>query len=156
MNVRPEIPVAREIMTTKVVTLGPQMAVAEAIRLLLKHKISGAPVVSEAGELLGMFSEYDCLKALANEEFHEEYDETRLVGELMNRDRHTIEPTLDLFRIAQVFVSLNIRRLPVLEDGKLVGQVSRRDLLRALDKLEWNLHDRKEYPDYPSDRKPIL
>ena len=155
MNARPEIPVARDIMVTKVVVLRPQMAVTEAIRVLLKHSISGAPVVSESGELLGMFSEYDCLKALANEEFFEDYDEQRLVGDVMNRDRHTIEPEADLFRIADRFVSLNIRRLPVLADGQLVGQVSRRDVLRALDKLEVSLHDRKDYPDYPADRRPI-
>jgi CBS domain-containing protein len=131
------------------------MAVAEAVRLLLQHEISGAPVVSEEGELLGVFSEFDCLKALANEEFYGDYDEQQLVGDLMCCERHTIEPTLDLFRIAQTFVSLNIRRLPVLSEGKLVGQVSRRDVLRALDKLESRLHDRKEYPDYPSGRRPI-
>ena len=155
MNMRPEVPIAREIMTTKLVVLRPQMAVGEAIRLLLHHRISGAPVVSEEGALLGVFSEFDCLKALANEEFHEDYDERQLVGDLMNRERHTIEPTVDLFRIAQLFVELNIRRLPVLSEGKLVGQVSRRDLLRALDKLETKLHDRKSYPDYPSGREPM-
>ena len=156
MTVRPDIPVARDIMTTKLVLLRPHMAVAEAIRLLLRHKISGAPVVGEDGRLLGMFSEFDCLRALANEEFHEDHDEEQLVGKLMSRTGHTIPPELDLFRIAHAFVSLNVRRLPVLDAGKLIGQVSRRDVLRALDKLETKLHDRKEYPDYPSDRKPIL
>ena len=155
MTMRPQIPVAREIMMTKLVTLRPQMSVAEAIRLLLRHTISGAPVVGEDGELLGMFSEFDCLRALANEEFHLERDESRLVGDLMTRDGHTIPPELDLFRIAQAFVELRVRRLPVMEEGRLIGQLSRRDVLRALNKMGANQAGQRSYPDYPKGREPL-
>ena len=152
---RPQIPVAREIMTRKLVTLRPQMSVAEAIKLLLRHSISGAPVVGEDGALLGMFSEFDCLRALANEEFHLERDASRLVGDLMTRDGHTIPPELDLFRIAQAFVDLRVRRLPVMEEGRLLGQLSRRDVLRALDGLGAQQSDQRSYPDYPKGREPL-
>lgn len=159
MTMRPQIPVAREMMTTKLVTLRPQMSVAEAIKLLLRHSISGAPVVGEDGALLGMFSEFDCLRALANEEFHSEFhserDESRLVGDLMTRDGHTVPPELDLFRIAQAFVDLRVRRLPVMEQGRLLGQLSRRDVLRALDELGVKRSEQRSYPDYPKGREPL-
>ena len=155
MTMRPQIPVAREIMITKLVTLRPQMSVAEAIKVLLRHTISGAPVVGEDGALLGMFSEFDCLRALANREFHSERDESRLVGDLMTRDGHTIPPELDLFRIAQAFVDLHVRRLPVMEEGRLIGQLSRRDVLRSLDKMGADQAGQRSYPDYPKGREPL-
>lgn len=155
MTTRPRIPIASEIMTTKLITLRPHMSVAEAIKLLLRHTISGAPVVGEDGALLGMFSEFDCLRALANEEFHEERDESRLVGDLMTRDGHTISPELDLFRIAQAFVDLRVRRLPVMDGGRLIGQLSRRDVLRALDEMSAKHARLPSYPDYPNGREPL-
>ena len=75
MTNRAPIPTAREIMTTRLVTLQPKMTVAKAIKTLLHHAISGAPVVDENGALLGMLSEFDCLRAVANEQFHEDHDE---------------------------------------------------------------------------------
>lgn len=155
MSPLPDIPTARDIMTKDLVTLRPRMPVGEAIKELLRHQISGAPVVGEDGRLLGLFSEYDCLKALANEEFHDEHDEECTVGDIMTHDGHTIAPDDGLFTIAQHFVTLRVRRLPVIDGDKLVGQVSRRDVLRALDALGTRLYDRKVYPDYPPDRKPI-
>ena len=129
------IPTAREIMTTQLVTLQPRMTVAEAIKTLLRHSISGAPVVDEDGTLLGVLSEFDCLRAIANEQFHEDHDEDGHVEDLMTRGGQTIGPDADLFQVAQTFVSLRVRRLPVLEGDRLLGQVSRRDVLRALDAL---------------------
>ncbi len=155
MTLRPDIPTARDMMTTKLVTFRPQMPVTEAIRLLLRHSISGAPVVGEDGRLVGHFSEFDCMRALANQPYFEDHDEEQLVGGLMSGTEHTIPPELDLFGVAQAFVERRVRRLPVLDGDKLVGQVSRRDVLRALDKLVSKLHDRTEYPDYPTGRKPI-
>ena len=129
------IPTAREIMTTQLVTLQPKTTVAEAIKTLLRHSISGAPVVDEDGALLGILSEFDCLRAIANEQFHSDHDESGVVEDLMTRGGETIGPDSDLFQVAQTFVTLRVRRLPVLEDGRLLGQVSRRDVLRALDSL---------------------
>ena len=133
MTNRAPIPTAREIMTTQLITLQPKMTVAEAIKTLLSHKISGAPVVDPDGALLGVLSEFDCLRAIANQQFHESMDETGLVEDLMTRGGQTIGPEMDLFQVAQAFVSRRVRRLPVLEGDRLLGQVSRRDVLRALD-----------------------
>ena len=152
---RPSIPTARDIMSKRLVTLKPETPVMEAVRVLLRNKISGVPVVGEEGELLGIYSEFDCLKALANDEFHEVNEEEDTVETHMTRLGHTIPPELDLYRIANAFITLRVRRLPVLDGEKLVGQVSRRDVLRALDKLGTRLHDHRRYPDYPAGREPL-
>jgi CBS domain-containing protein len=152
---RPNIPTARDIMSKRLVTLKPNTPVMEAVRVLLRHKISGVPVVGDAGELLGVYSEFDCLRALANDEFLEDHEEEETVGEHMTPRGHTIPPEMGLYRIAHAFVTLGVRRLPVLEGDRLVGQVSRRDVLRALDKLGERLHDQRRYPDYPEGREPL-
>ena len=143
-------------MSKRLVTLRPDTRLVEAVRVLLRHKISGAPIVGEQGELLGIFSEFDCLRSLANEGFYEEQHEAHeTVEEHMTVVTHTIPPELGLYRIAHAFVTLRVRRLPVIEEDKLIGQVSRRDVLRALDKLEERRHDCRRYPDYPAGREPI-
>jgi len=133
------IPVARDLMVRRLVTLSPDQPVIDAIRVLVRKDISGAPVVDGEGRLLGLCSEHDCLKALATSEYHADGGEYAVkVGDLMTEMAHTIPPDLDLYAVAGRFVTLRVRRLPVLEDGRLVGQVSRRDVLRAV----LRLHDR--------------
>ena len=66
-----------------------------------------------------------------------------------------MSPALDLFGIAHEFVNRRVRRLPAVEDGKLLGQVSRRDALRAAYKLRRKILSQKQYPDYPQGRAPI-
>ena len=121
--------VAKDIMVTKLVTLSPRMDVFEAIGLLLKHRISGAPVVDAQQAYLGVFSERCSLSVLVEAA----YDglPTTEVFAFMNVDAPTISEDADLLSIAQIFLNTHARRLPVLRDGKLVGQISRRDVLRA-------------------------
>ena len=119
---------AREIMVTKLVTLTPGMDVFEAIGLLLKHKISGAPVIDENGAFVGVFSEKSCMRMVVKAAY-EQLPTTQLFA-FVETDARTIDEETDLLTIAQIFLSTSARRLPVLNDGKLVGQVSRRDVLR--------------------------
>ncbi len=120
---------ARDIMTTKLVTLSPHMDVFEAIGLLVKFKISGAPVVDPQGNYLGVFSEKCSMKVLVESA----YDglPTWEVEAFMDTQPRTIAEDTDLLSIAQIFLETNFRRLPVITDGKLVGQISRRDVLRS-------------------------
>ena len=148
---------ARDMMTRKVVTLTPEMAALEAAEILIKNGISGAPVVGKEGELLGLLSEFDCLRAVAASDYEmDRYDARERVGDLMTRDPRTVGPEMDLFSLAHAFVTQRVRRFPVVENGKLIGQVSRRDALKAAIQLR---HDRLEthphYPDYPRGREPI-
>ena len=77
------------------------------------------------------------------------------VDELMTTTTHTISPEMDLFAIAHEFLNLRVRRFPVVEAGRLVGQVSRRDALRAAFELRRKALRHKQYPDYPEGRAPI-
>ena len=143
-------------MTARLVTLSPGMRALDAAKLLLKHSISGAPVVSDEGKLLGLLSEYDCLRAIASAEYDlDNRDAILVVGDLMTTECHTIPPERDLFAIAHEFVKLRVRRLPVVEEGRLIGQVSRRDALRAATELREKALAQKRYPDYPEGRDPI-
>lgn len=120
---------ARDFMTKRLVTLRPEMDVLEAIDLLLRRQISGAPVVSAEGEFLGVFSEKCSMQVLLDAAY-EQLPSNR-VGAFMDRDAITIRDDTQLLSIAQAFLLSNRRRLPVLdEEGRLVGQVSRRDVLR--------------------------
>jgi CBS domain-containing protein len=131
-----DIPLARDVMVRALITVRPEMPALEAIAVLTGRDISGAPVVGPGGELLGLLSEHDCLRALANAEYHEDNQEHILVvSDLMTRMGHTIPPDLDLYAIAAKFVTLRVRRLPVVEAGRLLGQVSRRDVLKAVLKM---------------------
>jgi CBS domain-containing protein len=153
---RPNVPTARDFMTRSLVTLRPEMRVLEAAGILLKHKISGAPVVDGDGNFLGLLSEYDCLRAVSSAEYDlDNHDAVVNVADLMTREVHSIAPELDLFGIAHEFVTLRVRRLPVVEDGRLIGQVSRRDALRAAVDLRQKILSQKHYPDYPKGREPI-
>jgi CBS domain-containing protein len=152
---RPGVPTARDVMTRTLVTLRPETPLFEAIATLLDHDISGAPVVDESGRLLGLFSEFDCLRELASGEFYEHghYAVGRVV-DLVTGMRHTVAPDLDLYGIAHAFVTHRVRRLPVVEDGRLIGQVSRRDVLRAIRDQRSARRPGRGYPDHPKDRKP--
>ncbi len=125
--------VARDIMTKRLVTLHPDMDVFAAIDVLLKNKISGAPVVDRDGTYIGIFSERSSISLLVAAA----YDgiPTNEISRFVDRDAVTISPETDLLTIAQTFLSHHDRRLPVLYEGRLVGQVSRRDLLRAAHQL---------------------
>jgi len=143
------IPTAREIMTRDLVTLSPETSVFAAIRVLLKNRISGAPVVDADGKLVGMFSELDCLRVLSAGEFYsDDHREEGVVRNYMTSACKSLEPDRDIYAVSQVFLTQAVRRLPVLENGALIGQVSRRDVLRAMEALGERRAPRKHYPDY--------
>ena len=120
---------ARDFMTKRLVTLRPGMDVIKAVQLLLKNRISGAPVVDDNSVFLGVFSEKCAMHVLLDAAYEQlPSNEVRL---FMDTDAQTIEPDTQLLSIAQVFLLTSYRRLPVLEAGRLIGQISRRDVMRA-------------------------
>lgn len=120
----------RDYMNRETVTLSPETHLFAAIDVLLVNRISGAPVVDALGNLVGVLSESDCLKGILNEAYFEETCGT--VKSLMSEVVETIDADADILKAAAHFVERGRRRLPVTERGRLVGQISRRDLLRAL------------------------
>ncbi len=120
----------REMMDTTFVKLKPDMPVARAICILLKKKITGAPVVNDEGRLVGLLSEKDCLRTL----IMDAYDQmpAGLVSEYMSTELFSVHPDIEIFQLADLFLARVYRRFPVVEDGQLIGQITRRDLLRAI------------------------
>ena len=118
---------AEQIMTSNVVTIRPEALVKDAIELLLNCRISGLPVVDEAGTLVGMITEY-ALLAMAYDS--QVTDQT--VAEHMTRDVISVECDTPANGVADQFIVLRVRRLAVTHKGRLVGLVSRVDVLRAL------------------------
>ena len=127
-----DVPVVRDFMTSPVITVTADMEAHEAIGLLLKHRISGAPVVEMDGmdkRLVGIISEKDFLAILTGGAFYDQ--EPSKVADFMKTECLTVEPDTDLFTVADIFMKVHYRRLPVVEDGRLVGIVSRRDVLNS-------------------------
>jgi CBS domain-containing protein len=115
---------AKDIMTTRVVTVKPSTPIANAARLLVRRKISGVPVVDEKDKtkVVGILTEADLLAAPAG---------AKTVAEVMRKRVISVSPETPIDEIAAILVKRKIKRVPVLEGGKLVGIVSRIDVLRA-------------------------
>jgi len=125
---------ARDFMATKLISLRPDEDALSAIRKLLKHRISGAPVIDNDGNFLGIFSEKTSMRFLLDAAYSQR--PTSQVSAFMNTDiERLIDADADWLKCAQVFLSTPYRRLPVVEGTKLIGQVSRRDLLNAAIKM---------------------
>ncbi|MBY4676662.1 CBS domain-containing protein [Marinobacterium arenosum] len=125
---------ARDYMTESLVTFTPDTQLFTAIRLLQEHRISGAPVVDEQGRLAGILSELDCLRAILALTYHEE-EMGGVVGDYMTRTVETVEHDADIIAVSKIFIERGRRRLPVVHHGRLVGQISRCDVLRAVEEF---------------------
>lgn len=137
----PQIICAGDIMTTDLVTLKPDMDVFHGINELVRNRISGAPVVNEEGELLGVFSEKSCMQVLIGAAY--EGLPTNQIQAFMNTEPKTICETTQVMSIAQMFLTTPLRRMPVMRDKRLVGLVSRRDVIAAAAKVDRVSRDRE-------------
>ncbi len=124
---------AQDYMAASLVTFTPDMDVMEAIRLLVEKRISGAPVIDQHGNLAGMLSEKDCLKVALSAGYHGEWGGR--VAEYMTPEVETVEAETSILDVARKFIEGRYRRFPVVKDNRLVGQISRRDVLKALQAL---------------------
>ncbi|MDW3196330.1 MAG: CBS domain-containing protein [Cytophagales bacterium] len=118
-------------MAKNVITFGADQPIVEAIDVMLDKRISGAPVLSEKGELIGILSEKDCLKIIVDRAYHNHPNQKSTVKDYMSREVATVDIDKDVAEVANMFLSSNFRRFPVVENGKLKGQVSRRDVMKA-------------------------
>lgn len=113
------------------VTFSPDQTIQEAIDIIIEKRISGAPVLDSTGKLVGMLSEKDCLKIIVDQAYHNLPIESRKVSDYMTADVKTVPPDSDVVSAANQFLHSPIRRMPVVDNGVLIGQISRRDILRA-------------------------
>ena len=124
---------ARDYMTRHLITLTPDMEVMHAVGIFVERQISGAPVLDPTGNLLGMLSEKDCMRVALSAGYYGEWGGR--VAEYMHSPVATIDADMPIVEVAQLFAEREYRRYPVLEDARLVGQISRSDVLRALQQL---------------------
>ena len=114
-----------DVMITKVITVTEDQTKQQAARLLAEHRISGLPVVNANKVVVGVVTEYDIISK-----------EGQTVGEIMTRGVISVTPDTDLEDVSHLLVQERIKRLPVLNRGRLVGIVSRADLVREV-ALRW-------------------
>ncbi|RUP00445.1 CBS domain-containing protein [Hyphomicrobium sp.] len=141
---------ASDVMTTKVVTIGPDSSLSDMIKLMLDHRISGLPVVNAEGKLVGIVTEGDCLRRTetgtevkrsfwrdlmtGSETLAAEYIRShgRKVSEVMTPDPVVVAPDEDLNEVIHLMEKHQVKRVPVVRNGTVVGIVSRANLLQAL------------------------
>jgi CBS domain-containing protein len=126
----------RDYMTAHLVAFKPGMDVLDAIHELVLQGIAGAPVVDEHGDLIGMLSEFDCMKVALNAGYYS--DRGGPVADFMSTEVQTVDAEMSIIDLAQKFLESGFRRFPVMKDHRLVGQISRRDVLRALQHISRN------------------
>jgi CBS domain-containing protein len=120
-----------DYMAANLVSFTPDMDVLRAIHLLIENRISGAPVLDEHGNLLGMLSERDCVKVALNAGYYGEFGGP--VSDYMTSSVQTIDADTSIVELAQLFIDKPFRRYPVVDGTRLIGQISVRDVLRALE-----------------------
>lgn len=101
------------------------------VEILIKNKISGGPVVNAQNELVGIISEGDCLKQISDSRYYNMPMEDDTVEQRMVKNVDTLDGNMNVFDAANVFLESKHRRFPILENGKLVGQISQKDILMA-------------------------
>ena len=126
----------KDYMTTTLITFRPEQSVEDVIATLIRYKISGGPVVNKNDELVGIISEGDCLKQISESRYYNMPMAQDNVESRMIKNVETIDGNMDIFDAAKKFLETKRRRFPIVENGKLVGQISQKDILKAALKLK--------------------
>ena len=121
----------KDFMSTDLVTFRKEQTVFEVMEQLLHHKISGGCVVDEDGNLLGVISEGDCMKHISDSRYYNMPMDDNSVEKRMTCNAVTIDSEMNVLDAAKLFIEKRFRRFPIVKDGKLVGQLSQSDVLRA-------------------------
>ena len=121
----------KDIMTTNLVLFTVEQSIHEVMNSLIKNKISGGPVVDERGKLIGVISEADCMKEVSDSRYFNMPILDKSVGHFMTKEVETLPASMTLFDAASRFHETSRRRFPVLDNTKLVGQISRKDIVIA-------------------------
>ncbi len=124
---------AAEHMTKEVDSVAPEMDTYEAIHRLVKNRVSAMPVVDDGGKLVGILSERDCLDAFLRAEYYE--SPPALVKDLMTAEVVSVERDTNILKVVELFSKKNFHYLPVVENDRLVGQISRKEVIRAIQEM---------------------
>ena len=129
----------KAIMTTDVIVVNPETPIVDAMRLLMKYKISGMPVVDDEMRIKGILTEKDVLELLMRRDvqFHE------TVADYMTRKVITFSEDDGAIAVCKFFMKSHIRRVPVVKDGKLIGIISRRDIIALILEAKTTISDHR-------------
>jgi CBS domain-containing protein len=125
----------RDFMATNLHTVAPETEIMSAVKMLVDLDISGLLVIDDGGTLVGVLTERDCIDVALQSGYFDEAG--GLVQNFMTTDVETIDADVSMMDLAETFTRAPFRRFPVVEDGKLIGLISRRDVLRALTSGAW-------------------
>ncbi len=138
-----DLPTARDCMTANVLTFSPEDDVFEAMNHLLTNHFAAAPVVDDDDKVLGILTEKDCLRCLS----HLAYEdfESGTVSSFQSPMAEFCEPSMDIFGVSDRFLATNYPLMPVVENNKLIGVISRRDTLRGVQELRRRLDQARSH-----------
>lgn len=138
MNINPAHETIEKYMVpvSNIITFKPDQPIQDVISTIVKKKISGAPVLDDQHHLVGMISEKDCLRLIVDQAYYNMPPETRKVSDYMTPKVQSLSPTTTVVEAAIEFLNSPIRRFPIVENGMLIGQVSRRHILKAAQDLK--------------------
>ncbi len=126
----------RDYMARHLVTLQPDDEVLRAIYTLIENKVAGAPVIDKDGNLVGLLTEKDCMQVVINATYYSEYG--GLVSDYMSTEVEVMDANDSIVEVAERFLNKRYHRYPVMDNNRLVGQISRSDVMRALgDYWKW-------------------
>jgi len=121
----------KDYMTTNLITFKQDQSIENVIEKLIKYRISGGPVVNENQELIGIISEGDCIKQISESRYYNMPMDHTTIEQCMVKNVDTIDGNMNIFDAATKFLESKRRRFPIVENGKLVGQISQKDILKA-------------------------
>jgi CBS domain-containing protein len=133
---KPNYEPIRNYMTRDLITFTPDQDIEHVIETMIANEISGGPVLNEREELVGIITEKDCLRVMLDISYHNQMLSKSKVSDYMTPNPVTITLEHDVLDVADAFLKTHFRRFPVIENGKLIGQVSRRDILKAAKNIE--------------------
>ena len=121
----------KDYMTTTLITFKLDQSIEEVMDSLIKNRISGGPVINDNNELIGIISEGDCIKQISESRYYNMPLNNSSVEKHMVTNVETIDGNMNIFDAASKFLESKRRRFPIVENGKLVGQISQKDILKA-------------------------
>ncbi|MCF2875985.1 MULTISPECIES: CBS domain-containing protein [unclassified Tenacibaculum] len=128
-----------DYMSKNLITFKEDQSIEDVIDSLIKNKISGGPVVNDKNELVGIISEGDCIKQISESRYHNlPIDKNNTVSKAMITQVETIDGDMNIFDAANKFLQSKRRRFPITENGRLIGLISQKDVLKAAMKLKGN------------------
>lgn len=125
-----------DYMTRDLITFTPDQTIETVMQTLIKNGISGGPVVNEKDELIGIISEGDCIKQISESRYYNMPMQDKTIEDHMATNVETIDGNMNIFDAANKFLQAKRRRFPIVENGKLVGQISQKDVLKAAMKFK--------------------